>query len=117
MNLRDGSHLFLSLVRAADLDTEVEAQALATWDGVCERHGETAFLVDEREEGVCIACVTRSRALAEIGREGGRKGGRVLSPRKLLQLRRASRKAKRARKAKKAIKNQTATASPAVAKE
>jgi hypothetical protein len=68
--------------------------------GVCADHPDEPvhfyikFQGNGPYEGVCELCVRTSRALSHVGRAGGRKGGRSLSPRKLSQLRAASESAR-----------------------
>jgi len=82
IRLRDRNPLFQALVRALDLNANPVSD-LVTCDAsaVCPDHGLRPHY---RRDGftACEACVARSRALAEIGRAGGRKGGAANTPAK-----------------------------------
>jgi hypothetical protein len=95
MNLKNGTTLFKELVRAPNLAAEVTTRNLMTTWHYCTDHGDMPHYYDDATDTpLCLDCIDQSRALAHIGRAGGRKGGRSLSPRKLSQLRAASESAR-----------------------
>lgn len=85
MNIKNGTPLFIRLVRAVDLAAEVSShiKPLRTTVGVCDIHHVTDFYIGVHENlienAVCCACVAQSRALSAIGKHGGRVGGRVMT--------------------------------------
>lgn len=93
MNLSDGNPLFTYLVREAP---EAELQTFRQIKNLCFRHlcpqhpdsGAYCSLTGNfARQQACVACVQRSRALSEVGRAGGRIGGRRRTPKKMAALR------------------------------
>jgi hypothetical protein len=94
VNLKNGTDLFKELVRSPSVAAVVRSGGIYICIRDCEIHGRVDHYYHiDTGAPVCHMCVTVSRALSSVGRAGGLKGGKALTPRKLDQLRAASRAA------------------------
>lgn len=98
MNLSDGTSLFKRLVRAADLNTEIQDPDLDCCLHRCDIHGWCQHWYHIVGEGfrkdplVCSKCVALSRERSQRGSKGGKIGGVSKSPAKVAQWRAAQEK-------------------------
>lgn len=89
MKLGDGDPFFIYLVKHA---SEAELQAVRQAQvPLCPQHLDsmvyaprTGFFAGRQ---ACVACVQRSRALSEVGRSGGKIGGKKKTEKKMAAFR------------------------------